>query len=355
MKNGKKKRVGIITAVILCVLILGIGILGVSVVRKFYHASNYTSDEDAMKNLNAGSEEVDEIAEEDATGEKISADEEADLEKQREMFLNSEEIAQSEDVYNVLLIGVDRRDRSWAGNSDSMILLSVNSEKKQISMVSLMRDTYVDIPGVGMRKLNAAHANGAGPLLIETVTENFRVQVDRYASVDFLSMIEIVDAVGGVELTMSDAEVKVANGYIYDMCNINNLNYDRHKITSSGTREYTGMQAVGYARIRYVGHADYERTERQRNVLSQIFEKIKTMSMTELYSFVEEVLPLVTHNIPEKEMWDMIGQAPSILTYDLVKDRIPYDDMYKVVYVKKQDMLVPDWDDTIRKLKETLY
>lgn len=356
MKNKRTKKQKIIMTV--CVLLVGllaaICVVGYSIGRNFYDASNYTADEDAMNNLTAGSDE-EEISEEEATGEKLTEEEEAELAAQREAFINSEEIAQSDDVYNVLLVGVDRRDRSWAGNSDSMILLSVNSSKKQISMISLMRDTYVDIPGIGMRKLNAAHANGAGPLLIETVTENYRIQVDRYASVDFLSMIEIVDAVGGVELDMSDEEVRVANGYIYDMCNINNLNYDKYKITSSGTHEYNGMQAVGFARIRYVGHADYERTARQREVLTQILEKIKDMSMTEIYNFVEEVLPLVTHNIPEDEMWDMVKQAPSLLTYDLVQDRIPYDDMYKVIYVKKQDMLVPDWEDTIRKLKDTLY
>lgn len=352
---NKKRKIIMTIVVVFIGFLAALGIVGYAIGRNLYKATNYTSDEDAMNNLIAGSEDEEELSEEEATGEKLTEEEEAELEAQRQAFINSEEIAQSDDVYNVLLVGVDRRDRSWAGNSDSMILLSVNSSKKQISMISLMRDTYVDIPGIGMRKLNAAHANGAGPLLIETVTENYRVQVDRYASVDFLSMIEIVDAVGGVELDMSDEEVRVANGYIRDMCNINNLDYEKNMIKSSGTHEYTGMQAVGFARIRYVGNADYERTARQREVLTQIMEKIKDMSMTEIYKFVEEVLPLVTHNIPEDEMWDMVKQAPALLTYDLVQDRIPYDGMYKVIYVKKQDMLVPDWEDTIRKLKDTLY
>ena len=101
-----------------------------------------------------------------------------------------------------------------------MILMSLNYEKKQISMISLMRDTYVNIPGIGMRKLNAAHANGAGPLLLETVTQNYKVQVDRYVSVDFNSMIDIIDKLGGVELTLSDDEVRVANNYITEMCNL---------------------------------------------------------------------------------------------------------------------------------------
>lgn len=86
-----------------------------------------------------------------------------------------------------------------------------------------------------------------------------------------------------------------------------------------------------------------------------MMEKIKDMSLPELYSFAEDVLPLVTHNIPEDEMWSLLAKSPSLLQYKLVKDRIPYDNMYKVIYVKKQDMLVPDWEQTIAKLKETLY
>ena len=112
---------------------------------------------------------------------------------------------------------------------------------------------------------------------------------------------------------------------------------------------------MAYARIRYVGNADYERTERQRTVLTKIMEKLKDMSVTELYGFAQDVLPLVTHNIPESEMWNLLSKAPELFQYTLVKDRIPYDGMYRVIYVNRQDMLVPDWEETIAKLKETLY
>ena len=153
----------------------------------------------------------DEVNPEDATGEVLSDEEQQELDAKLAEFADSEPVTNDGNVYNVLLVGVDRRDKSWAGNSDSMILMSLNYEKKQISMISLMRDTYVNIPGIGMRKLNAAHANGAGPLLLETVTQNYKVQVDRYVSVDFNNMIDIIDKLGGVELTLSDDEVRVAN------------------------------------------------------------------------------------------------------------------------------------------------
>lgn len=354
-RMSKKKKIILGVVGVVLFLLIAVAITVYAVTHSFYKSSNYTADEDAMKNYTNKEEEVEEIDPENAQGEILTEEQHQELDAKIAEFSDAEPITNDGDVYNVLLIGVDRRDKSWAGNSDSMILMSLNYKKEQISMISLMRDTYVNIPGIGMRKLNAAHANGAGPLLLETVTENYKIQVDRYVSVDFNSMIDIIDKVGGVELTLSAEEVRVANNYITEMCRLKNLEPTNYFFIQEGTKTCSGIQAVAYARIRYVGHADYQRTERQRTVLTQVMEKLKGMSLTDLYSFVEDVLPLVTHNIPEDEMWSLLAKSPSLFQYKLVKDRIPYDDMYKVVYVKRQDMLVPDWEPTIAKLKETLY
>lgn len=354
-KMSKKKKVILIVLAVVLVVILGAAAAVYGITHNLYSSSNYTADSDAMKNYSNSGEEVDEISPEESQGEIITDEEQQQLEAQMKEFAEAEPVTNDGDVYNVLLVGVDRRDTSWAGNSDTMILMSLNYEKKQISMISLMRDTYVDIPGIGMRKLNAAHANGAGPLLLETVTQNYKIQVDRYVSVDFNSLIDIIDKVGGVELTLSSEEVRVANNYIKEMCGLRDLDPTSYFFIQEGTKNCSGIQAVAYARIRYVGNADYERTERQRTVLTKIMEKLKEMGITQLYGFVQEVLPLVTHNIPESEMWNLLSKAPELFQYTLVKDRIPYDDMYRVIYVNRQDMLVPDWEETIAKLKETLY
>ena len=300
-------------------------------------------------------DEEETIDPEDATGDHLTDEELADLDERLKDYYNAEPVTTDGNVYNVLLIGVDRRDKSWAGNSDTMILMSINYKKKQVSMISLMRDTYVNIPGIGMRKLNAAHANGAGPLLVETVTQNYKIQVDRYASVDFEGMTDIIDKMGGIELTITEAELPLVNGGAASICQSRGWDTDQYVLSEAGTYLCSGAQAVSYARIRKVGHADYQRTERQRTVLSKMIEKMKAMSMTELYDYAQDVLPLVTHNIPESEMWTILAKSGSIFQYDLVKDRIPYDGLYSVVYVRGQDMLVPDWETTIQKLKETLY
>ena len=114
------------------------------------------------------------------------------------------------DVYNLLLVGVDRRDDSWNGNADSMILASINKTKKRITLMSFMRDLYADIPGYGVHKLNAACAYGGCSLLVKTLEENYKVHIDNYAWVDFQSMADVIDALGGVDLTITDAEASQA-------------------------------------------------------------------------------------------------------------------------------------------------
>ena len=218
-----------------------------------------------------------------------------------------------------------------------------------------MRDTYVDIPGYGYNKLNAAYALGGGPLLTETITDTYKVDVSRYAAVDFENMIQIIDALGGIDLEMTDAEVEVANGYMLDMCNTLGLNGYDYVLPGGGVYHCNGVQAVAYARNRYVGNSDYARTERQRYVISQIIEEVKRMDVAQLTQFVKDVLPLVTHNVEETEIWDLVTKAPEILQYKFVQDRIPYDNMYDVIYVDSQDMLVPQWETTIEKLHNTIY
>ena len=338
------------------VLLTAAGIAFYAFTHGFYRDSNFVKDEQAMEGyVTPPASESENVPEQEAKGEILSEEEQKELEEKIEQFSSEEPVVTDSDVYNILLAGVDRRDESWAGNSDTMILLSINYKKEQISMISLMRDTYVNIPGIGMRKLNAAHANGAGPLLVQTVSENFKVQVDRYISVDFAGMMGIIDDLGGIELTLSEEEVRVANGYIREMCRLQGLDAEDYLYPEAGTYNCSGMRAVAYARIRYVGNADYERTERQRTVLTKMMEKLQLLDMQQLYRFAKETLPLVTHNVPESELWRLMLKIPSLSGYKLVKDRIPYDGMYRVIYVNGQDMLVPDWEETVQRLQETLF
>ncbi len=346
---------GISLCIILAIVVAG-GVLIYTIGHELISSTNFVADED-VKTV-----QVEELPEE--AKETVSAEEkkgrvldESELNEIHQQMnqLSDVDTVEDEDVYNLLLVGVDRRDKTWNGNSDSMMLVSINHTAKRVSVVSLMRDTYVDIPGYGYNKLNAAYALGGGPLLTETITDTYKVDVSRYAAVDFENMIQIIDALGGIDLEMTDAEVEVANGYMLDMCNTLGLNGYDYVLPGGGVYHCNGVQAVAYARNRYVGNSDYARTERQRYVISQIIEEVKRMDVAQLTQFVKDVLPLVTHNVEETEIWDLVTKAPEILQYKFVQDRIPYDNMYDVIYVDSQDMLVPQWETTIEKLHNTIY
>ena len=318
-----KKVLGISLSIILAIVAIGVVVI-YNIGHDLITRSNYKSD-DEVKVVNELPQEAQEtVSTEEKKGVVLNEEELNDIHEQMNN-MNEVEAVSDDSVYNLLLVGVDRRDKTWNGNSDSMMLVSINHAAKRVSVVSLMRDTYVDIAGIGYSKLNAAYAYGGGPLLTSTITDTYKVDVSRYAAVDFENMIEIIDALGGVDLEMTDAEVNVANGYMLDMCDTLGLNGYDYILPGGGVYHCNGVQAVAYARNRYVGNSDYARTERQRYVISQIVAEIKRI------------------------------KAPEIFKYDFVQDRIPYDNMYDVIYVKGQDMLVPQWETTIEKLHETIY
>ena len=361
--NGKKPGMNMkkVFAVSLCI-VMGIVLVSGGLVYKLGHGLysniNYVANED-IETVETLPEEVaiveeETLSTEERTGVAVSADELNSIhDKMKSLTVQT---VSDDDIYNVLLIGVDRRDKSWNGNSDAMLLVSINKSKNKVSVISLMRDTYVDIPGVGYKKLNAAHAYGAGPLLCETVADTYKVDVDRYASVDFFDLIGIIDLIGGVSLEISPKEAEVANGYILDMCNLMGEDGWEHQIPASGGfLRCDGVQAVAFARNRYVGNSDFERTERQRYVLSQLMAEVKQLSLAQMTEKMQGLMQYVTTNIPETEIWSMLAEVPEILEYEFEMTRVPYDNMYSVIYVKGQDMLVPDWEPTLEQMHNTIY
>lgn len=337
-KNKRRKLVNILTIIMIIIVLILLGIY--AVINHYYGKSNYVDDSEIGINSSVETE---------STG---ITDEEAE-QLQTEIIEQTGDITlpNDENVYNLLLIGVDRRDKTWYGNSDSMILMSINKDTKKVHMTSFMRDLYANIPGVGVKKLNAACAYGGGPLVVKTIQDNYKIPIDNYASVDFDAMIDIVDLVGGVEIDISSEEMRVANGYINEMCGLAGVDASSHQLTQSGPQLMDGYQAVAYARIRYVGNADYQRTERQREVLEKIMKKCSSLGVTELNDLANAVLPEVTHNIDQSTLLSLIGQLPTILSYEVVQSRVPYDGMFS----SKGEMLVPDFTATIQKLQTDIY
>lgn len=271
-------------------------------------------------------------------------------EEQTETETEADGTAQSvlpngKEVYNVLLIGSDRRNDSWNGNSDVMIVMSVNAGSKKLSLTSFMRDLYADIPGHGVHKLNYAYAVGGAKTLMATLEDNYDLTVDNYAVVDFETMAKVVDLVGGVEIEVSDAECKVLNDYLTSMDAADDY------LPGGGTYVLNGNQAVAYMRIRYVGNNDYERTQRQRDVLSVIFASMQKLDAEQLTKLVDEILPNVENDITPVDMIRLMALLPSIGDYELSESRIPYDGLF----TSQNEMLVPDFAQTKERLHEELY
>lgn len=245
---------------------------------------------------------------------------------------------------NILLIGTDHRDESWNGNSDVMILATLSPEDQKLTLTSFMRDLYADIPGYGVHKLNYAFAAGGAKLLEETLEDNYEISIDHYAVVDFESMAEIVEIVGGVPMEISDSECEWLNGYL------NSMEAWDDYLPGGGSYVLNGNQAVAYMRIRFVGNNDYERTQRQRDVLKKIVAALSGMDPARMLEMAEEFLLDVEHDFSVIDIMSMLALIPQLPDYDLEESRIPYDDLY----YSQNEMLVPDFEATIERLHRDL-
>ncbi|MGI6107386.1 MAG: LCP family protein [Lachnospiraceae bacterium] len=344
-RRGKGKKKHTFLKVILIILII-LAILAAALYAAFrvvVGRMNYVPDSDVT--VNTGVIYAEYGSAEDAENETadiatLSPEEESAIavEVADTPSMDASQQTVAEKTFNLLLIGSDRRQDNWYGNSDAMILLTFNSYTDTIYMTSFMRDLYADIEGVGVRKLNAAHAIGGGPLLVSTLESNYGVQIDNYASVDFNSLAEIIDLAGGVDVQLSNAEAS----------------YLDMGLTGSDDGSLThldGEQAVAYARIRYVGNSDFERTSRQREVLSSLFSSLKSMGVTEAANFIYTVLPYITHNMDSNEILSQVMKLSSYLSWDLEEVRIPFDGYYTI----SNEILIPDMSYTIPTLQSIIY
>lgn len=257
---------------------------------------------------------------------------------------NNDNTGERNTQYNILLIGTDQRDESWNGNSDVMIVATLRRDTQEIILTSFMRDLYADIPGYGVHKLNYAYAAGGAGTLMETLEDNYELDIDNYAVVDFGDMADIVDLVGGVEITVSDEEVSALNGYLTSM------DAEEDYLACSGTLLLNGNQAVAYMRIRFVGNNDYERTQRQRDVLKEIFASMHGAPVRTLTELAVKLFTGIENDISPLEMLELMAIVPGLGDYELRENRVPYDDLY----TSQDEMLVPDFEATIKRLHEEL-
>lgn len=256
---------------------------------------------------------------------------------------------------NILLLGVDSRTGSISGRTDTMILLSVDIEGNVIKMTSFLRDTYVSIPGKKNNRLNAAYVYGGFDLLAATFEENFGIRPDAYVAVNLSGLTRVIDELGGVYVDVNSKKIDRINAVIYwynkQVLNLNNLR-DGY-LTKGGRQKLNGKQAEAWARYRY-SESDMQRAERQRQLISIIFEEICKMSLSELVSFAMDNIDLVKTNLG---ISDIISLAPAVLAMrdaEIRELQIPVSGGYKSQTVSGMSVLVPNRQKNANALAEFL-
>lgn len=267
-----------------------------------------------------------------------------------------DEPMKEEGVTNILLIGNDSRAGGGDGRSDAMILVSISNHTKTIYLTSLLRDMYVEIPGHESNRLNAAYSFGGPELLLKTIKQNLGIEVNRYVQVNFQAFANLIDAVGGVELELTNEEVQLVNAYLneYNMLENRPINTDYLPTDASGLLHLNGPQALAYSRNRYIG-SDFGRTERQRKILEAVFRQLPSSVLTNLDDLIEGILPNLTTNISKNECYALSLDAPKLLTYELVQASIPIAGSYQSVTIRKMSVLQVDFEKNREFIRTRIY
>lgn len=256
-------------------------------------------------------------------------------------------------VINIALFGGDRRYKNDASHTDSVIVLSIDAVHKKVKISSIMRDTYVRVHGHGSTKLAHAYAYGGPSLAIRTLNENFSLGIRDYVFIDFYGFEKLVDLLGGVEVDISKNEIAEINKYIREVADIRKV---RPKlIRKSGVQTLNGQQALAYSRIRKVGNGDFERTDRQRRVLSVIIKKLEGVNTLELSTIVGTMLSYVETSMSKSEILKM---GFYILTWDvrdIEEQRFPMDGYYRGKFIDDVWYLVANLEATKRHMHRFIY
>ena len=260
-------------------------------------------------------------------------------------------------VRTILLIGTDSRDLTQErGRSDSMILVTLNSRTNEIGLHSLLRDAWVEIPGNGQGRLNAAYSIGGAELLMDTIEQNFNVSVDDYLCMGFEGFAGVIDAFGGVEMTLSNEEAEAVNGILrYELNDLLGEAENAGLLPSGGVFVLDGRQALAYARIRYVGNADFERTSRQRDVLAKLKDSAARHVLTAAPKLAEDALPHFTTNMNLAELYLLSLRVPFLTGYSTTEQQIPADGTWTADTIDGQSVLLVDFDANERLLRDTAF
>jgi LCP family protein required for cell wall assembly len=352
--NNKLKRAIIIIAVILAVLIIA------AVALAYILLDRLSSPTDALNDTQ------DEAYVDESTPDPLVTEGEDVDDNVAQSTLTPEEQKEIEEnnkkanVVNILLFGVDRRGTGGNSRTDTIILATLDKNNNRLKLTSILRDLYVEVPGYGSTRINSAGSYGGIELAMQTINTNFSLNVENYVLVDFRMFEKVVNELGGVSVYMTDSEVSAANDCIAG------LNKERGATTQeeiwrgfishgAGTKKLTGKQALGYSRIRHMGSGDFDRVTRQYKILQAIYDTFFKKSLTEQYSILYDIFPLVETNLSKTQIVDLAVSALGLKQNKILNYRIPSAGTYQSKSIKGMAVLVPDLPANVLKLHDFIY
>ena len=262
---------------------------------------------------------------------------------------------------NIALFGVDARDTTAKSlikdaHSDAIIIASINNKTKDVKLISVYRDTCLlsTVPSSSgsdiYRKATETYYFGGPEAAINMLNTNLDMDITDYVTVNFEALIETIDLLGGIDLEIDDNEQFYINGYMTETCEITGRPYE--ELTEVGNVHLTGLQATAFCRIRYGGGDDYKRTERQREVLSLMFEKAKKMDVIKLNNIIDKVFPMISTSLSSSEL---ISMASSVMSYNLVDTTgFPFDKKTKTIS-EGDCVFAVSLESNVEKLHEYMF
>lgn len=348
-EKQKKKKKWKVVAGILIVLIVFLLIFGKKILYKV--AAHYI-----YNNVNRVEQPKKELEDESTEHKKDDNEEQESITNNIDISdIGSGEYSVRDEDYitNFLIMGIE--DIDGASNTDTMIIASIDTRDDTIKLTSLMRDSYVEIPGYYGNKLNWVYSHGGIDLFIETIELNYKIAIDGYASVNLEDFESVIDVLGGVDIELSEEEAKYLNteNYVSD--------YSNHNL-KPGMNHMNGNQVVGYCRVRKVKtiegeDSDYGRIARQKRVLTALFEQYMSTNILDLYDMTGKCLSFVTTDLSESMIENVIQKVVDNKIMTLDNFRLPVDGAY---YDTKEEgpltySLVYDWDENIIQLYQFIY
>lgn len=262
-------------------------------------------------------------------------------------------------IINIALFGSDSRDINIpeSGRSDTIIIVSINPIKKNIKLISIPRDTYVTVNGYGKTKINHAYAYGKEQLSIRTINENFGLNIDKYATINFTGLADVIDAIGGINVNITQAEMEYINVGVTGWKDLGN-SPNRTKLNKSGNVSLNGTQALVHSRNRTTGGSDFDRANKQRDVLQAIMSKVSNMSKEKILGLIDPILDKVKTNITSEEYMGIFANTfVDIKSYanNMISVQIPSTEYSKGEMISGVYYFVTDLNKAKKAFQEYIF